>query len=346
MSFDSSIKHPEAIMDFEQSQLISTHISQTEDWNLDERPFPVTLELGQMKIDSWLFEPLEGIVFGSCGPAEISLKSEKQFYCDAPLLIFYLLLEGSCQMKFDREAGKKMNLEKHMFAWCDWSGQRGLTTLPEQNTYCHLAFSITKEAFYRHLGRANGSKILSMLYSKAFEDDVAYITGPATSELLTAGCRFLDAPKDSALDVLELKATSLDFFSKMLRTVIDYEPSLYVTFCEQDYEAINSLKKQLENEPTANESIRELCSSIGMSQSKASMIFKQLFNTTMSKYQLKCKMVHAHGMLSGRKLNVSECAYELGYTNIGHFIAAFRKHYGITPGDVLAGGRIPDLLKP
>ena len=170
------------------------------------------------------------------------------------------------------------------------------------------------------------------------------IAGLATPDLLTAGRRFLNAPMDLPLGALELKAAALDFFSKMMRNVFEYRETSVVTICERDYEAILKLKSQLESDICASVNVQELCAAIGMSQSKASLLFKQLYNTTMGKYQHRCRMAHAHMMLTSKRRNVSECAYELGYTNIGHFIAAFRKHYGVTPGEVLGGGRVAAML--
>jgi AraC-like DNA-binding protein len=36
-------------------------------------------------------------------------------------------------------------------------------------------------------------------------------------------------------------------------------------------------------------------------------------------------------MLKERKMNVSQCAFAVGYSNVGHFISAYKKLYGITP---------------
>jgi AraC-like DNA-binding protein len=35
-------------------------------------------------------------------------------------------------------------------------------------------------------------------------------------------------------------------------------------------------------------------------------------------------------------VNVSECAWDVGYNNISHFVAVFKKRFGITPGALLA----------
>lgn len=71
-----------------------------------------------------------------------------------------------------------------------------------------------------------------------------------------------------------------------------------------------------------------------MSESKANRAFKQLFNVTIAGFLHNCRLQYAHAMLSERKRNVSECAFEIGYASISHFITAYRKQYGQTPGNV------------
>ncbi|WP_092212171.1 helix-turn-helix domain-containing protein [Desulfoluna spongiiphila] len=34
------------------------------------------------------------------------------------------------------------------------------------------------------------------------------------------------------------------------------------------------------------------------------------------------------------ELNVSETAWEVGYTNVSHFIRSYKKQHGVNPGDV------------
>jgi AraC-like DNA-binding protein len=36
-------------------------------------------------------------------------------------------------------------------------------------------------------------------------------------------------------------------------------------------------------------------------------------------------------LLDSRKLQVAQVAYQVGYTNPSHFIAAFKKKFGVTP---------------
>jgi AraC-like DNA-binding protein len=50
-------------------------------------------------------------------------------------------------------------------------------------------------------------------------------------------------------------------------------------------------------------------------------------------------MEKAREMLDSGKYSVSDAAWDLGYTNVSHFIELFRRHYGITPGKFLSERR-------
>ncbi len=47
-------------------------------------------------------------------------------------------------------------------------------------------------------------------------------------------------------------------------------------------------------------------------------------------------MTEAHKLLDEGGLNVTEVATQVGYSNASKFAAAFRKEFGIAPGEVRA----------
>lgn len=124
----------------------------------------------------------------------------------------------------------------------------------------------------------------------------------------------------------------LDFFTRLLKNAAEQDNSPVMPLHERDTLILTGLKEKIEKE-CPGLSAKELCASIGMSESKANKGFKTLFGTTIARHLHVCKMAHAHTLLTRKKHTVSECALTLGYANIGHFIAAFRRQYGMTPKD-------------
>ena len=85
--------------------------------------------------------------------------------------------------------------------------------------------------------------------------------------------------------------------------------------------------KDIKNPP----SLIELSKTIDLSLKNLKKGFKEIYGKPVYKYLFDFKMERAKQLLSNGNLNVNEVSYELGYSSSSHFIAAFKKKYGITP---------------
>lgn len=87
------------------------------------------------------------------------------------------------------------------------------------------------------------------------------------------------------------------------------------------------LLKNLESPP----SLKELARLAGLNDYQLKVGFKEIYGNTVYGYLLDHKLDYSRALLDKGKLQVSEVAYQIGYTNPSHFIAAFRKKFGVTP---------------
>ena len=106
------------------------------------------------------------------------------------------------------------------------------------------------------------------------------------------------------------------------------------------YEAKNILEVRLENPP----SILELAKQVGVSDRTLRSGFRKLFGTTVVGYLNQLRIQQAEALLRTGTLSVAEVANSVGYSHLGHFAAAFKRQFGITPRECLAGklGRLGD----
>ncbi len=77
--------------------------------------------------------------------------------------------------------------------------------------------------------------------------------------------------------------------------------------------------------------IKKLSEEVGMSENQLKLGFKNIYGNTIYGYLSDYKMNKARKMLDSGQFKVQDVAYELGYTNPSHFIAAFKKKFEITP---------------
>jgi AraC-like DNA-binding protein len=87
------------------------------------------------------------------------------------------------------------------------------------------------------------------------------------------------------------------------------------------------LLQNLDNAPT----IKELSKIAGLNEFQLKAGFKEIYGNTVYGYLLDHKLDQARALLDVKKFKVNEVAAQIGYSNTSHFIAAFRKKFGITP---------------
>lgn len=94
------------------------------------------------------------------------------------------------------------------------------------------------------------------------------------------------------------------------------------------------VKAILENNFNTPPSLQELAREVGVSGTTMKNCFKKMFNTTVYGYLFDFRMNKAETLLKyNKELNVTEIADLTGYEHPAHFCTAFKRKFGITPGD-------------
>ena len=138
-----------------------------------------------------------------------------------------------------------------------------------------------------------------------------------------------------------LEAKALELLAMQIAQLTELKPDAVRTTLkprsiDRIYQAKDILVTQLENPPL----ISELARTVGLSESTLRRGFKKLFNTTVMGYLTSLRMKQAELLLRERKLSIGEIANLVGYSQLGHFSTAFKRQFGITPSQCMAG-KIP-----
>ncbi|MEB3338123.1 MAG: AraC family transcriptional regulator [Leptolyngbyaceae bacterium] len=99
------------------------------------------------------------------------------------------------------------------------------------------------------------------------------------------------------------------------------------------HHAKDLLTTQFENPP----SLPDLAQQVGVSDRTLQRGFNALFNTTVVGYLKQCRLEQAERLLRHGDRTVAEVANLVGYGHLGHFAAAFKQQFGITPSQCLRG---------
>ena len=81
--------------------------------------------------------------------------------------------------------------------------------------------------------------------------------------------------------------------------------------------------------------IKELSRKVAINECYLKKGFKEVFGTTIFDFYQQQRMEHAKYLLYEKSLSVTDVSALLGYSSISHFSAAFKKHTGLKPCELL-----------
>lgn len=100
---------------------------------------------------------------------------------------------------------------------------------------------------------------------------------------------------------------------------------------EDNVKKIRLAKSILIERMTEPPTIPELAMEIGLNEYRLKEGFKNIYGTTVFKFLNEYRLDVSRQLLDEGKVKVNEAAYHIGYHNPSHFIAAFKKKFGVTP---------------
>lgn len=77
--------------------------------------------------------------------------------------------------------------------------------------------------------------------------------------------------------------------------------------------------------------LQELADKVGIALKKLKAGFKEIYGDSVYGFLFDYKMEYARKLLDSGSYNVNEVGLKIGYSTSSHFIAAFKKRYGVTP---------------
>ncbi len=98
-----------------------------------------------------------------------------------------------------------------------------------------------------------------------------------------------------------------------------------------DRAKVEQARKMLMEDMAVPPTLASMSERLGLSINKLQAGFQEMYGTTVFGYLREFKMQKARQLLDGADLNISQVAWSLGYTNLSHFSAAYRKRFGVLP---------------
>jgi len=77
---------------------------------------------------------------------------------------------------------------------------------------------------------------------------------------------------------------------------------------------------------------------VGISRTQLHRKMRELTGLTTSEFIRNIRLEQAARLLKEQKINVTQVAYTVGFSNLAHFSTLFRKHFGMSPTEYVEHG--------
>ncbi len=142
-------------------------------------------------------------------------------------------------------------------------------------------------------------------------------------------------------DISELFQTreEMDIYSngmKSLEGILDLIHLAAVKYTEvpvpgDQQDAVAVIKNYIDTHLDQNITMEEIATEVHLNADYATRIFKKETGMSIKSYMIQQKMLTARDLLQNTNMSVSHVAIRLGYTNLSHFSASYKKYFGVSP---------------
>jgi len=209
----------------------------------------------------------------------------------------------------------------------------GNCTISAREPVCNVAVIIDKTKL---LGMMEGdSRFLGVGKTLTKPDGIrllgAYKPSPKTRMIAT---QVLECRLEGTFRRFFMEGKALEIISAFLERAVDTGSS-GVSLSRGDVERVREAKRLLLEDLNFPPSTEELAQTVGINQFKLKAGFKAVYGCTIFQALRKHRMEFARVQLNDTRMTVSQVAASVGYTNMSHFAAAFRREFGVNPGALL-----------
>ena len=156
---------------------------------------------------------------------------------------------------------------------------------------------------------------------------------PTTSEIRLVLQHLVDCPPERKLRKIYLEGKVLELLSLFCDEVVGKQ-SGDKEISREDYRCLQKAREMIDHHFLHPLTIQQIARECFLSETKLKQGFKTCFSCTVYEYIVEKRMEMAHRLLQSGKYKVKDVVWMVGYSNASHFIDAFKKRYGVTPGEI------------
>lgn len=237
---------------------------------------------------------------------------------------FYFCLEGNAVFEFGQHYSREIQKQQNYFFY---NPEKDLPFLLRLSPKTKMVFlSITLESLHKLFIHDALPFLKGENANRKFYDEREIPAG-----LYVVLNQLFTVQLSESSEKLYYQAKALEMLSLYFSTKKPNTESCPFLNDEETVRKIKHAKEHLLKNLESPPSLKELAKFAGLNEYQLKVGFKEIYGNTVYGYLLDHKLDHSRALLDSHKFQVNEVAYEIGYTNPSHYIAAFRKKFGITP---------------
>jgi AraC family transcriptional activator of pyochelin receptor len=173
-----------------------------------------------------------------------------------------------------------------------------------------------------------------------------FCQGEMDPAVQTVAYQILYGPLPGTPERLFLEGKALEFIALQIAWIGGQQgrQSNWPVLSPKERERIHVAREMLVQDLTSPPTLSELSRLVGLSVNKLCAGFRQLFGTTVFGFLKEYQMQKARLLFEEADMNVSQVAWAVGYVNVSHFSAAYKKRFGVQPKSFLKSARRKTLL--
>lgn len=145
----------------------------------------------------------------------------------------------------------------------------------------------------------------------------------------------MHSPYRTSLSRVYREAKLVELLAVFLSEAVFGREQPSVSLSRTDREAIEQARRILDARLVDPPTYPELAHEVLLSETKLSRGFRAVYGQTVHAYLVGRRLDVARLMLARNAASVSEAACAVGYSNLSHFSAAFRKRFGVRPSSLV-----------
>ncbi|MFV0544771.1 MAG: helix-turn-helix transcriptional regulator [Bacteroides sp.] len=240
--------------------------------------------------------------------------------------LYYPIIFSECLTFEPGDVGKtRATFSKSLSTGIYFSNEKALIQFPKGQELSLILFRVRHESFERVLPEKHD-------FLKYIQTDDSYFFYESISvEMKILMQHLQNCVLPEKLDYEFACARSWELFLLFADKFFYQRKNRYKQIDKQLLQKLQHVKEFMLSDLSSPKSIEELTQFCGMSATKLRASFKEIYGMTIYNLFQEHRMEKARELLLEGDKSVSEVAYMLGYTHLGHFTGAFKHKYKCLP---------------